>query len=366
MRVRPALLCVLAATVAGAIAPTANALTLVSLSTKVKSATAIAFRPGVQWPVVTEQAGRVVVVRNGKIVQLANLADRVGQQGGERGLLGIAYHPQYRENGRVFVNYTDQAGNTQIVEFKRGKYHRFLLGSARTILSIRQPYANHNGGQLAFGHDGFLYIGVGDGGSGGDPGNRAQNTNTQLGKILRIDVNTGDPYGIPPTNPFASGDGGRPTIWAIGLRNPWRFSFDQRYGALWVGDVGQSTREEVSRVPRATPPLPNFGWNAWEGDKPYVPQPTKGTLIKPVVAYDQSFGCSVIGGFVYRGKTIRSLRGRYVFGDWCSGRIWSTTVRKPVLVDTGLKVPRLSTFGQNEQGELFMASTNGRLFSLRP
>ncbi len=347
------------------VVPSAHALSLTQLTTKLKAPTAIAFRPGNNRPVVTEQAGRVVAVRNGKVIVLADLSDRVGQQGGEQGLLGIAYSPLYRDNGFVFVNYTDAAGTTQIVRFRRGKYDRFLKGTATTLLSIRQPYANHNGGQLAFGPDGFLYIGTGDGGAGGDPGNRAQSTYTPLGKILRINVNEGDPYAIPASNPFATG-GGDAAIWAIGLRNPWRFSFDQRTGSLWVGDVGERLREEVSWLPNPAPPLPNFGWNIWEGDLPYVPQPTAGTLITPVATYDGSVGCSVIGGYMYRGKAIRSLRNRYVFGDFCTSTIWSLTRKAPTRVDIGVRVPRLTTLGQDAAGELYFASQRGTLFRLQP
>ncbi len=343
----------------------ASALTLVSLSAKLKSPTAIAFRPGNLNPVIAEQGGRIVTLRQGKLIVLADLSDRVGQQGGEQGLLGIAYHPQYRENGLVYIDYTDAAGDTQIVRLQRGRYDRLLKASATTVLSIRQPYANHNGGQLTFGPDGLLYIGMGDGGASGDPANRAQSTNTLLGKVLRIDVDGGNPYAIPATNPFVAG-GGLPEIWAIGLRNPWRFSFDRKLGALWLADVGEHAREEVNRLPKAAPALPNFGWNAWEGDLPYVPHPTPGTLIEPLAVYDHDVGCSIIGGYVYRGKAIPKLRGRYVFGDWCNGQLWTMTSANPTRTDTGLRIAHLSTFGQDDSGELYLASTDGRLFSLRP
>ncbi len=358
-----ALAAVLAAVVVSA--PAADAIATQTVVTGLSAPTAIAFRPGTANPVVTEQRGRVVTVRKGRIVVLADLADRVGQQGGEQGLLGIAYHPAYATNGLVYVNYTDAAGTTQIVQFRRGRYHRFLKGSAKVLLSVRQPYANHNGGQLAFGPDGMLYIGLGDGGSGGDPGNRAQNPNVPLGKILRIDV-IGEPYSIPGSNPFANG-GGDPSVWAIGLRNPWRFSFDRRTGALWVGDVGEKRYEEVSWFPNPAPPLPNFGWNAFEGPKPYAPQPTNGTLITPVATYDHASGCSVIGGYVYRGRAIRSLRGRYVFGDWCRGTVWSITRKDPTRKPTGVTVRGLTAFGQDDSGELYaVGQRGGRLVKLIP
>ncbi len=366
MRARPALLA-LAAVACLAAPAAASAATAEIVARDLKSPTVVTFRAGSQWPIVAEQKGRIVVVRNGKAMPMADLADRVGQQGGERGLLGLAFHPRFAEDRRVFVNYTDADGSTRISQFAVSKRNRILKATEKVLLRVRQPYANHNGGALAFGPDGLLYIGLGDGGSGGDPGNRAQNPQTPLGKILRIDVNQGDPYGVPPTNPFANGADGLPAIWAIGLRNPWRFSFDRATGALWIGDVGQAQREEVSRIPRKAPALPNLGWNAWEGDRPYAPQPTRGTLVKPIATYAHDRGdCSVTGGYVYRGKAIRALRGRYVFGDWCSGRIWSITARQTRPVETGALLARLSSFGEDAQGELWMTSTNGTLARLRP
>jgi len=362
---RALLIAGLAAGAVAALAPAAHAVSYETLTTKLQAPTAIAFRPGIANPLVTEQKGRIVTVRKGKVVVLADLTDRVGQGGGEQGLLGLALHPRYAENRFLYVNYTDAAGTTQIVRFTTGRFHKPLKGSAKTLLSVRQPYANHNGGSLAFGPDGFLYIGLGDGGSGGDPGNRAQNPSTPLGKILRINVDEGDPYAIPSTNPYAQG-GGDPAVWALGLRNPWRFSFDRRTGALWVGDVGQRQREEVSWLPNPAPPLPNFGWNAFEGDKRYAPQPTRGDLIAPVAVYDHTQGCSVVGGYLYRGRAIRGLRGHYVFGDWCKGAIWSITRKDPTRVPVGVTLAKLTTFGEDDQGELYAASGSGRLIRLVP
>jgi len=362
---RTLLIAILAAGTMTALAPAAQAVSYRTLTTKLQAPTAIAFRPGIANPLVTEQKGRIVTVRRGKVVVLADLTDRVGQGGGEQGLLGLALHPRYAENRFLYVNYTDQAGTTQIVRFTTGRFHKPLKGSAKTLLSVRQPYANHNGGSLAFGPDGFLYIGLGDGGSGGDPGNRAQNPSTPLGKILRVNVDEGDPYAIPSTNPYAQG-GGDPTVWALGLRNPWRFSFDRRTGALWIGDVGERQREEISWLPNRAPPLPNFGWNAFEGDKRYAPQPTRGDLITPVAVYDHTQGCSVVGGYLYRGRKVRALRNRYVFGDWCSGAIWSISRKNPVRRSIGFTLPKLTTFGEDARGELYAASGTGRLIRIVP
>lgn len=343
----------------------AQALSLTTIETKVASPTALAFRPNSPWPVVTQRNGLVIAITKGKASVLADLTDRVGQQGGERGLLGIAYSPLYKDNGFVFVNYTDATGDTQIVRFRRGKYGHFLKRSATTLLSIRQPYANHNGGQLAFGPDGFLYIGIGDGGSGGDPGNRAQNPKTLLGKILRIDVNSGTPYAIPPTNPFADGARGQAPVWAMGVRNP-GFSFDTRTGNMWIVDPSQGTDEEVDWIANPAPPLPNLGWRAFDGAKPYTPQPLAGTVVKPLTSYGTAYGCNPVAGAVYRGKSIRKLRGNYVFGDSCSGRIWSVLRTDAKLVDTGLGVPNLAAIGQDPAGELWLISQQGQLSTITP
>lgn len=337
----------------------------ITVTTELQSPTAIAFRPGIARPVVAEQKGRIVELRGKRIREIANLSDRVSQGGGERGLLGLAFHPDFRKNGRVFVNYTDRAGTTQIVELRRGPNQTIRVDTAKTILTLRQPYANHNGGHLAFGPDGYLYIGTGDGGSGGDPGNRALDPFSPLGKILRLDVDGGDPYAIPPDNPFASGEAGSPLVWAMGLRNPWRFSFDRRGGALWVADVGQSSWEEINRVGPRRPPLPNFGWKAFEGREPYAPQPIVGTAIQPVMVYSHTGGrCSITGGYVYRGKKIRFLRGRYVFGDWCTGQIWYLNLKRKRMVRLPVTLKGVTTFAENARGELILASSDGSLVRL--
>ena len=346
-------------------APNASAASLSTLPTGLKDPTAIAFRPGNPNPVIAQRNGVIATIVRGKVRKLADLSDRVGQQGAERGLLGLAYSPSYRDDGLVFVYFTDIAGDAQVVRFRRGRYDHLLKGSATTLFSIRQPYANHNGGPLAFGPDGFLYIGTGDGGAGGDPGNRAQNPSTLLGKILRVDVKGGDPYAIPSSNPFAAG-GGDPAVWAMGVRMP-HFSFDSRTGCLWLVDAGQSGVQEVDWVPNPAPALPNFGWSAFDGTGRYKPQPTPGTLVTPLTSYGRAYGCFAVAGVLYRGKALkRDLRSTYVFGDACSGRIWSVKRTDPKLVDTGLRVPRLAAIGQDDAGALWLIDAKGRLSTVTP
>ena len=346
-------------------ASTAQALSLQTISTTVQNPTALTFRPNNQWPVVAQRNGIVVAITKGRVHLLTDLTDRVGQKGSQRGLLGIAFSPLYKDNHLVVVDYTDAAGDTQIVRFRTGKYGHFLKGSATTLLSIRQPYANHNGGQLAFGPDGFLYIGMGDGGSGGDPGNRSQNANTLLGKILRIDINSGTPFAIPSTNPFATGTSKQTPIWAMGVRNP-SFSFDKRTGNMWLVDPSQGSNEEVDWIANPAPRLPNLGWRAFDGTAPYSPQPLTGTVITPVTTYGPSYGCNPVGGALYRGATIRKLRGNYVFGDSCSDQIWSLTRKKATLVDTGLRVSTLAAIGQDTLGEIWLINQTGELSMITP
>ena len=293
--------------------------------------------------------------------------------GGERGLLGLAFHPRYAENGFLFVNYTDTLGDTMIVRYTRSgaDANRADPASARTILHVDQPFSNHNGGQLQFGPDGYLYIGLGDGGSGGDPGNRAQNITQLLGKMLRIDIDAPLPYAIPPSNPFVSRAGVRPEIWALGLRNPWRFSFDRNFGDLWIADVGQGAWEEVNFQPSTSIGGENYGWRRMEGTHCFNPSTAcdDGTLVVPVIEYDHSLGaCSVTGGYVYRGTRNRRLNGMYIYADFCNGRIMGS--RRDA---TGRHVPQLlfdapfpiATFGEDAGGELYVADySGGRLYRI--
>lgn len=315
---------------------------------------------------ITLQDGRVVIW-DGTTVRpepFLDIRDRVSS-GGERGLLSIAFHPRYRENRWFFVNYTDLQGDTVVARFSvSADPDRADPSSFRQILFVDQPFQNHNGGQLQFGPEGYLYIGMGDGGSGGDPGNRAQNLNDLLGKMLRIDVD-GDAYAIPSSNPFVGQAGRRAEIWASGLRNPWRFSFDRVTGDLWIADVGQQQWEEVNVQPSTSPGGENYGWRRMEGTRCYEPSSNcnDGSLVLPVAEYNHSLGCSVTGGYVYRGGRSPRLHGTYLFGDLCSGRIWGTVrnastgqATTRVLADTPFSI---TTFGEDASGEIYVTDYNG-------
>jgi glucose/arabinose dehydrogenase len=317
---------------------------------------------------VVEQPGRIRVLE-GQALLPAPFLDITKQvlSGGERGLLGLAFHPDYRRNGRFFVNYTRKPdGATILAEYRRGATATSALQAERILLIVPQPYANHNGGMVAFGPDGYLYIGLGDGGSKGDPDNRAQNPNDFLGKILRIDVDRGDPYGIPIDNPFAKA-GGRPEIYALGLRNPWRFSFDLTTGDLLAADVGQYKWEEINLVVRGG----NYGWRAMEGAHCFHPSTDCRTTMfsLPISEYFHDNGrCSITGGYVYRGRVIPSLVGAYVYGDFCSGEVFALhkggTGNEPRQI---LKSQLLiSSFGEDAAGELYVLDHKGGVYRLSP
>lgn len=310
---------------------------------------------------VLEQPGRVRLVLDGVLQAdpFLDITDRVGSQGNEQGLLGIALHPRFAENGFFYLNYTDRAGTTVVSRFQTlADGARADPASERILLTIEQPYANHNGGSLAFGPDGMFYIGTGDGGSAGDPQGNGQKLTTLLGKLLRIDVDGGDPYAIPADNPFADGPRGRGEIWAYGLRNPWRFSFDRLTGDLWIADVGQNAWEEINFQPAGAPGGVNYGWNFREGAHPYRGEPPAGLLLTdPVAEYPHPEGCSVTGGFVYRGEKFPEFFGIYLYGDYCNGRVWGL-LRQPdgswqsqLLFETGTY---LSSFGEDVRGELYL------------
>jgi glucose/arabinose dehydrogenase len=308
---------------------------------------------------IVEKTGRIRIVKNGELLPqpFLDLSGRVST-GGEQGLLSMAFHPRYASNGRFYVNYTNRAGDTRVVRYiASGDPDRADPGSSRVILKIDQPYANHNGGQLQFGPDGRLYVGMGDGGSGGDPQNRAQNPKTRLGKMLRIDL-TRSPL--------------RWRIYAKGLRNPWRFSFDRGSGALWIGDVGQSRREEIDRLRPGRPAGANLGWSAFEGTLVFKSGPAsrldRDRLVWPVEQYGHTVGQSVTGGYVYRGAAIPALRGWYVFGDFVSGRVWATkrTGDRFRLRGANGRVERLASFGEDAAGELYMVSLAGRVWRIVP
>jgi glucose/arabinose dehydrogenase len=286
--------------------------------------------------------------------------------GGERGLLGLAFSP---DGAFLYVNYTDLEGDTRIVEYPVGP-DGDVAQSPREVLRIGQPFANHNGGNLVFGPDGFLYIGMGDGGSGGDPMGNGQSLQALLGKMLRIDPRPdgSEPYGVPGDNPFVGRAGARPEIWAYGLRNPWRYSFDRETGDLWIGDVGQSSREEIDFQPADSPGGENYGWNLAEGSLPYEGDPD-GTRL-PIHEYPTGGGnCAVTGGYVYRGASIPALTGAYVFADFCVGEIMALTEREGRVVEgrsLGLTVPNLSSFGEDQSGELYAISLEGAVLLLEP
>ncbi|HEX2502982.1 MAG TPA: PQQ-dependent sugar dehydrogenase [Miltoncostaeaceae bacterium] len=320
---------------------------------------------------VVQQSGRIRIFERGRLRGTFLDISGLVTAGGEQGLLGLAFHPRYPRNGRFFVYYTNRDGDQRVVEYRRASAARADPGSARGLLTMQDPYSNHNGGHLAFGPDGFLYIGTGDGGSGGDPEDNGQSRDTLLGKLLRLDVNSrsgGRPYAIPPGNPYRSG-GGRAEIYAYGLRNPWRFSFDRERGDLWIGDVGQGALEEIDFRARGTGAGVNFGWNAFEGRSAFSGGgPVRGrSPVPPVAQYSHSAGCSVTGGFVYRGTKVPALRGRYAYADYCSGRLWTMRAGPDpggVREDTGrlgISLSNVTSFGEGLAGELYVIA-NGSLY----
>jgi glucose/arabinose dehydrogenase len=320
---------------------------------------------------VVEQTGRIKIIQNGAVLStpFLNVSSLITTSGPEQGLLGLAFHPNYAQNGWFFINYTNTQGDTVVARYSVSSNPNVAnANSAVTVITVDQPFANHNGGHLAFGPDGYLYIGLGDGGSGGDPGNRAQNPQNLLGKILRINVNQ-LPYTIPPNNPFAGG-GALPEIWALGLRNPWRFSFDRQTGDLYIADVGQNTWEEVNFQPAGSSGGENYGWNVYEGNVSFNGGSLAGTTF-PVAVYNHGQGCSVTGGYVYRGFSAPGLEGAYLYGDFCSGIIWTmrpsgSTWQSTQFMDTNFSI---SSFGEDARGDLYVVNHGGtvlRLESVNP
>ena len=333
----------------------------VQVASGVEKPTGIAFLPGsTDRFVILSQPGTITLFQNNQALPtlFLDITRKVGSRGNEQGLLGIAFHPQFEKTGYFYINYTDTNGNTVIARYQMmaNDPNQADPGSEKVLLRVKQPFANHNGGSMMFGPDGYLYMGLGDGGSGGDPYGNGQNLNTDLGKLLRVDVNQGDPYAIPADNPFAKG-GGNPEIWAYGLRNPWRFSFDRLTGDLYIADVGQDQWEEIDFLPAGTPGGTNFGWNYREGSHPYHGNPPAGVhLTDPVFDYSHREGCSVTGGFVYRGQALPEFYGIYLFADYCSGRIWGLLRG----ADGAWQAQQLfrgqwniTTFGQDNLGELY-------------
>ncbi|OGO29685.1 MAG: hypothetical protein A2W33_00490 [Chloroflexi bacterium RBG_16_52_11] len=309
---------------------------------------------------ILEQSGRIRVVENGQLLEMPflDISDRVDDSASERGLIGLAFHPDYERNGFFYVNYTGDGGDTVIARFQATSDPNAAdANSEKRLLGVAQPFPNHNGGVVVFGPDGYLYIGLGDGGAAGDPFGNGQKLDTLLGKVLRIDVDNGDPYAIPPDNPFGN------EIWHYGLRNPWRISFDRATGDLYIADVGQGAWEEIDYVPAGQGGL-NFGWNLFEGNHPYAGGSEEG-VTKAVAEYDHGLGCSVTGGSVYHGA-IPEWQGIYLYGDYCSGLVWGLIHsgqgwQSQVLFETGL---RISTFGEDEAGEIYLANHGGSVYRL--
>jgi len=319
---------------------------------------------------VVEQPGRIRIIDNGRLVEkpFLDITGKVGY-GGERGLLSVAFHPLYSSNGFLFVNYTDKNGNTRIERYTVSSDRNLVdPAAAKLILAIDQPYSNHNGGLVMFGPDGMLYVGMGDGGSQRDPHNNGQNPNELLGKLLRINVDRGDPYSVPSGNPFARG-GGKGEIWAVGLRNPWRFSFDKPTGLLYIADVGQDKYEEVNIEP-ANRAGANYGWSAMDGPDCFKSSAcNKSQFQQPALTYTHDSGtCSIIGGFVYRGRAIPEVVGQYFYSDYCNSWVRSLSYANNRVtgyrqwIDGGLG--SIVSFGEDSQGELYICSSNGRIYRI--
>ncbi|HEX3159803.1 MAG TPA: PQQ-dependent sugar dehydrogenase [Gemmatimonadaceae bacterium] len=328
----------------------------------------VAAPPGDGRLFVVEQAGRVRVVKDGALLAapFLDITPLVGS-GGERGLLSIAFHPDYAANGWFFVNYTDLAGHTHVVRYRVSADPDVAdAASASPVLFVEQPFANHNGGLVVFGPDGMLYVGMGDGGSGGDPFGNGQRLDTMLGKLLRLDVNGAAPYTVPPDNPFVGRADARPEIWAYGLRNPWRFAFDGAEGRLYVADVGQGLAEEVTVV-AASEPAVNYGWNVMEGTSCYAGTACDRTGLRPpTFEYTHADGCSITGGYVYRGS-IAALRGHYFYADYCRGWVRSIRVSADGTTSGAREwafgsLGNVTSFGEDASGELYVVSANGTVY----
>jgi hypothetical protein len=320
---------------------------------------------------IVERAGRVRIIEPGGILGafFLDITDRVRSTSSEQGLLGLAFHPGFRGNGFFFVNYTDASGDTKVSRFTASTINPVDSGTEAVILSLAQPATNHNGGHLAFGPDGYLYIGTGDGGGGGDPFRNGQNGRTLLGAMLRIDVDTAFPYAIPADNPFVGTAEVLDEIWAIGLRNPWRYSFDRETGDLYIADVGQNNWEEVNLQTASSLGGENYGWPIMEGNHcfPIGSSCDRSGLSLPLHEYDHDQGCSVTGGYVYRGRQNQSMIGAYIYGDFCSGRIWGSTPgdgNSRTTEELGQFNILISSFGEDESGELYVLDKSGSLYRL--
>ena len=322
---------------------------------------------------VIEKQGRIRIVADGQLAPqpFLDIAAIIDSGPNERGLLGLAFHPNYASNGRFFVNYTDLGGDTVVAEYRvADDPDRADPASAQVLLTQEQPYRNHNGGMLAFGPDGMLYVALGDGGWAGDPQGRGQRLDTLLGKLLRLDVSAPGVYRVPPDNPFVGESIARDEIWAYGLRNPWRFSFDRANGDLYIADVGQNSFEEIDFAPASSPGGENYGWRVMEGLSCFEPgrDCNSPRFTPPIAVYGRDGGCSVTGGYVYRGAAYPALVGAYVFGDYCSGKLW--TLRRDAggawrMTLQGEVAVQITSFGEDEAGEIYITDDGGRLLQLR-
>jgi glucose/arabinose dehydrogenase len=332
-----------------------------------ESPLAMAIRAGDEALYVAEKTGRVRSIRSGRVDRdpVLDISGEVSL-GSEQGLLGLAFSP---DGSFLYVHYTDGAGDTRIVEYQMGD-RKAQAGSAREVLSVDQPYGNHNGGNLVFGPDDYLYIGLGDGGSAGDPQDHGQSLGTRLGKMLRLDPRPSDggSFGVPRDNPFRGREGAEPLIWAYGLRNPWRYSFDRVTGDLWIGDVGQYSIEEINFQPADSDGGENYGWNRLEGSQPFEGNAPQGA-VSPVDEYPTGEGCAVTGGYVYRGLAIPNLYGAYVYGDFCAGFVRGIVLKGRKVdqrTEFGINVSSLASFGEDQDGELYLLSLGGEVFRLEP
>jgi glucose/arabinose dehydrogenase len=325
-----------------------------------------------------EQSGRIWIVEDGErlaepFIDLSGIVSQdVLQRYSERGLLGLAFHPNYAENGEFFVNYTDRNGTTYLVRYTVSETdpNRADQDSARTLFQLEQPYPNHNGGHLEFGPDGYLYMSIGDGGAANDPLGAGQDLTNILGTIIRIDVDSDEGYVVPEDNPFVDREDAIPEIWSWGLRNVWRFSFDRATGDMYLADVGQNMWEEVNFQSADSSGGENYGWVAYEGSHPFASQSPPEDMIFPIAEYPHRNGdCSITGGYVYRGEAVEALEAVYIFGDYCSGRVWGTYLDEAgewqtvELMDNNFQI---SSFGEDESGELYIVNYSGTVLRFDP
>ncbi len=326
---------------------------------------------------LVEQVGKIWILKDGLLQEQPFLdiehlisPGALTQSFSEQGLLGLAFHPDYRHNGIFFLNYTDRNGHTIVARYRVDSAEPDVADAAsgKILFQLSQPYANHNGGHIEFGPDGYLYIALGDGGAANDPLGAGQNLQLLLGSILRIDVDGAAPYAIPPDNPFVGDTVARAEIWAYGLRNVWRFSFDRLTGDMYMADVGQNQWEEINFQPADSAGGENYGWNVWEGNHIFAGGNAPNHA-SPIFEYSHAFGCSVTGGVIYRGTTVADLQAVYLFGDWCSGRIWGLwrdhelAWHADELMKTSLPI---SSFGEDEAGEVYVIDYEGALYRFDP